>query len=231
MSDITLEQFLRPLSEALGRDAPPASVARIDTARRPGHVFEKMDEREAVRVFEKEAAKVGIRTMRTSAEGLARAVAETAVSFEAKTAVVPDDQRVDAEGIAGALDEAGIATSRWNARGAAGSKRAAAQADCGITFAEAGIAETATVMQVCDGASGRSICLLPETHIAILRTRDIVAHMAQALERLQNEARKTEAMPSNVTFITGPSNTADIELVRVMGVHGPVNAAVMLVEG
>ena len=62
MSDITLEQFLRPLSEALGRDAPPASVARIDTARRPGHVFEKMDEREAVRVFEKEAAKVGIRT-------------------------------------------------------------------------------------------------------------------------------------------------------------------------
>ncbi|MBS6940961.1 MAG: LUD domain-containing protein, partial [Slackia piriformis] len=58
-----------------------------------------------------------------------------------------------------------------------------------------------------------------------------VAHMAQALERLQNEARKTEAMPSNVTFITGPSNTADIELVRVVGVHGPVNAAVMLVEG
>lgn len=229
MSEITLEEFLRPFSKALGRDVAPASVQKIDTARRPDHVYAPMTEAEATAAFEEEAAKIGIVTARTDGAGLAATIADIAASFDAATAVVPDDARIDSFGIAAALEAKGVGCTRWNAADAAASKQAAADASCGVTFAKAGVAETASVMQVCDTASGRSICLLPETHIAVVRTRDIVPRMAQAMQLLQQEAREEGTMPSNVTFITGPSNTADIELVRVVGVHGPINAAVVLV--
>ena len=230
MSEVTLEQFLRPFSEARGRTAPPESVPGIDTARRPDHVYAPLDEAQAVRAFETEAAKIGIKTARTTRDGLARTLAEVAASYGAQTAVIADDARVDACGIADALHKRTMQCTRWNAAEPAAMRAAAEQADCGITFAKAGVAETASVMQVCDAGSGRCICLLPETHIAVLNTRDIVPRMAQAMKILQDEARAMGETPSNVTFITGPSNTADIELVRVVGVHGPINTAVVLVE-
>ena len=111
---------------------------------------------------------------------------------------------------------------RWDPTSREASVGRAENADVGITVASFGIAETATVIQKCTVKSGRSICLL--------RKKDIFPYMTQLMESWEEAVASGESMPSNYTFISGPSNTADIELVRVVGVHGPVHTGVILID-
>lgn len=100
-------------------------------------------------------------------------------------------------------------------------------ADCGITSADYGVAETGTLALVAGPGQGRAISLLPPLHIAVLRATDIVYELAALFERVHEEHGK---LPSALTFITGPSRTADIELVLTVGVHGPKELQVILVD-
>ncbi len=88
--------------------------------------------------------------------------------------------------------------------------------DVGISTAQAAIAETGTL--VLDSASERHrlVSLVPPVHIAIINASSIVETLSDALALLQ----KKEISPA-ITFITGPSRTADIELTLAIGVHGP----------
>lgn len=101
-------------------------------------------------------------------------------------------------------------------------------ADAGITSADYGLAETGTLALLAGPGQGRSVSLLPPVHVAILRTGDIVRDLSVFFERLKNEHPK---LPSALTFITGPSRTADIELVLTVGVHGPKELHVVLLGG
>ncbi|HEX5601397.1 MAG TPA: LUD domain-containing protein, partial [Pyrinomonadaceae bacterium] len=60
------------------------------------------------------------------------------------------------------------------------------------------------------------VSLVPPVHIAIVNASSIVETLSDALALLQ----KKEISPA-ITFITGPSRTADIELTLAIGVHGP----------
>lgn len=102
----------------------------------------------------------------------------------------------------------------------------------GITFAQGGIAETATIVQPCSEKCGRSISLLPTVHIAIVNAADVKATMGDWLAVLDEEgAPAGENLSSQICFISGPSATADIELVRVEGVHGPMAVHYIVIEG
>jgi L-lactate dehydrogenase complex protein LldF len=85
----------------------------------------------------------------------------------------------------------------------------------GLTGALAGVAETGTL--VLTGGAGRPLTasLLPEIHIAVLKTRDIYEKLPQVLHL--RELREA----ASATLITGPSRTADIEMTLTIGVHGP----------
>jgi L-lactate dehydrogenase complex protein LldG len=72
---------------------------------------------------------------------------------------------------------------------------------------------------------GRSVSLLPLTHIAVVDAADIVGTMADYLRTVDKDA-----LPSQICFISGPSATADIELVRVEGVHGPMYVHYVILE-
>jgi L-lactate dehydrogenase complex protein LldF len=80
----------------------------------------------------------------------------------------------------------------------------------GVTNAICGLAETGSVLEA-DGALVPS--LLPEIHIALLKTKDIFPSLSDAIH-LVNDKRAS-------VFITGPSRTADIEMTLTIGVHGP----------
>jgi L-lactate dehydrogenase complex protein LldG len=69
----------------------------------------------------------------------------------------------------------------------------------------------------------RLLTLLPDFHICILTSGQIVETLPEALERLHAAA----ARPT--TFISGPSATADIEMTRIKGVHGPRSLCVLIV--
>lgn len=96
--------------------------------------------------------------------------------------------------------------------------------DAGLTTAQWGIAETGTLVLESAHERHRLASLVPPLHIALLRTSRICDTLGEALGRVQS----TES--SVVTFITGPSRTADIELTLVIGVHGPQALHVVLIE-
>ena len=88
--------------------------------------------------------------------------------------------------------------------------------DVGISSAQAAIAETGTLVLDSAQERHRLVSLVPPVHIAIINASCIVETLSDALALLQ----KKEISPA-ITFITGPSRTADIELTLAIGVHGP----------
>lgn len=89
--------------------------------------------------------------------------------------------------------------------------------DIGISGAQAGIAETGTLLLDSSRERHRLVSLVPPVHIAILDASQIVATLGEALSTLRQE----EQVSPIVTLVTGPSRTADIELTLAIGVHGP----------
>jgi len=91
------------------------------------------------------------------------------------------------------------------------------QFDVGISNAQAGIAETGTLVLDSARERHRLVSLVPPVHIAIINASSIVETLGEALTLLQKDKEISPA----ITFITGPSRTADIELTMAIGVHGP----------
>jgi len=96
--------------------------------------------------------------------------------------------------------------------------------DVGISTVQAAIAETGTLVLVSADERHRLVSLVPPVHIAIVDASRICETLGEALTLLRNGRELSRA----VTFITGPSRTADIELTLTVGVHGPQELYVII---
>ena len=99
--------------------------------------------------------------------------------------------------------------------------------DVGISTAQMAIAETGTLMLDSEVERHRLVSLVPPVHIAIVDAANICLTLGEALAAA---GQGTELSPT-ITFITGPSRTADIELTLAIGVHGPQELYVVVNEG
>lgn len=85
-----------------------------------------------------------------------------------------------------------------------------------VTASTLAIAETGTiVLQNVPGQGRRAPTLIPDYHLCVVRAADVVETVPEAMGRLQPTASIA------TTFVSGPSATADIEMTRIKGVHGP----------
>ena len=96
--------------------------------------------------------------------------------------------------------------------------------DIGISTAQAAIAETGTLVLDSTRERHRVVSLVPPVHIAIVDASMIYATLGETLSVLQKDKELSPA----ITFITGPSRTADIELSLTIGVHGPQEVYVII---
>jgi len=101
-------------------------------------------------------------------------------------------------------------------------KSGTSNADMGITGADFAIADTGTLVLLSDSNKPRLVSALPPIHIAILDRTNIVPDIHSLFLRITDSC-------SCISFITGPSRTADIELNLTLGVHGPGKVVVMMV--
>jgi L-lactate dehydrogenase complex protein LldG len=92
----------------------------------------------------------------------------------------------------------------------------------GFRTAEAAIAETGTVVETSAGGKTLLPGLIADVHVSIVRVASVVPRMEEAL------AAFTAAPPRNVSFLSGPSKTGDIEQTLTVGAHGPKKAIVLL---
>jgi len=89
------------------------------------------------------------------------------------------------------------------------------KADGVVTAAFCGVAESGTIVLHHGAAEGRRVLsLLPDWHLCVLRASQVVETLPEYFGRCQR-------VPALVTWISGPSATADIEMTRIKGVHGP----------
>jgi L-lactate dehydrogenase complex protein LldG len=97
------------------------------------------------------------------------------------------------------------------------------RAEVGVTGVDWAVADSGSLILLSGPGKGRLVSCLPSIHVAILRPGQLVESMAEVgiwLEDLHRQRPPGES-PSSITFITGPSRTADIELSLTRGVHGP----------
>ncbi len=98
----------------------------------------------------------------------------------------------------------------------------------GITRCDFLVARFGSVVVSSGLSSGRRMFAYPETHIVIANATQVVSEIKDALKGLR--IKYPERLPSQITMITGPSRTADIEKTLVMGAHGPRTLFVFMVD-
>ena len=108
-------------------------------------------------------------------------------------------------------------------------KNKIANSDIGITEVDYAIADTGTLVLLTNKNQPRSVSLLPPIHLAIVRQANLVRNIKDLFIILKSKLQNVEDITSCMTFITGPSRTADIELNLTLGVHGPKELIVVIV--
>ncbi|HWS85819.1 MAG TPA: lactate utilization protein [Pyrinomonadaceae bacterium] len=245
------EQMLAQIRDALGRRAVPA-VAPAPLP--PFHSNpDGLDagERVARFIFELKRVGAGVEQLSTEAEvkehlaGLLPAGTDVPVALSDGAAlrrlglrewlegagrrVLPSLREFVAEGL-----EAGGARREPDARG----EEVAAlveqyrglllEAAVGVTAADLALADTGTLVIVSGEEQHRLISLLPPTHVCLLDPARVLPSLTQLLAHVRRRFNPPRAAPKNMTCITGPSRTADIEQAITTGVHGPKTLHVIL---
>ena len=103
----------------------------------------------------------------------------------------------------------------------------ASSAPFGLSVADWGIAFTGTVVLSHGGEAQRGFSLIPPTTGIFIHACAVVDFLGDVLQDL---ARGTDGLPTAVTFVSGPSNTADIASVRCIGAHGPREVLVWIIS-
>jgi L-lactate dehydrogenase complex protein LldG len=162
-----------------------------------------------VELFAERAADYRATIHRTDAAGLPAAIATVAAGRRlAVPAGIPADWTTQVETLA---DDPPLTNQTLD------------QSPGVLTGAAAAIALTGTVVLDASPDQGRrALTLLPDLHLCVVRTDQVVGTVGEALARLH---------PTRpLTWISGPSATSDIELNRIEGVHGPRNLHILLVH-
>ena len=163
--------------------------------------------------FEKRATAAATEIFRVKTAIEAQEIITNIVKFtNAKKVVTVDSPLQSAAGINQQLQSMGIEVYTEKADIA----EHAESSDIGISSVEFGIAESGSVCMDGYAYESRIVSMLPPIHIAFMNSKNIVLGITEAFDIISKVYDR-----GYISFITGPSRTADIERVLTIGVHGP----------
>lgn len=236
--------FLASVREALGRSVGPPAVAYaplsddLPALAAQADAVRKRIAGERPALLDQLAATATLRGWNVARRSGSEDALDYVVSLARRlgvTSAARSEQAVfNTVPVDGAL--AGAGTMCWpavyeGAESRAAVRRRLAESGMGITGADYAIAETGSVIVLPRRGLSRLVSVVPPVHVAIVRPADILGTLDDlfALRRLEYH-RNGGDMGSYLNFITGPSRTADIEQTIVVGVHGPREVHLVLLD-
>lgn len=227
------DSFLSTVAEKLGRERRKTVTKPQWTTTPQYDVLKDASQDELVEVLKKHCEVIHTQFIETNIAELPQKIREVFVQYEVESVVTWKDDRHKEfglkEGLLDKLPEENIDVHIWDPALKEKNIEAAEKADVGITFSDMTLAESGTVVLFSSENKGRSVSLLPKTYIAIVPKSTLVPRMTQATAYINQQVQEGKNISSCIDFITGPSNSADIELNLIVGVHGPIKATYILV--
>lgn len=220
------ESFLSSLAQKLGRSTPKTVEIPKWKHQPQWEVLKNTSQDELVTVFKKQCETIHTDVIETEKEQLADVIKERIEAYNGNSISTWNDKRFDQYGI---FSKTEAMIHAWDPR-MKDNVNVAEQADIGITFCDLALAESGTVVLFSNEEQGRSVSLLPTTYIALVPKSLIVPRMSQAARIIHHRNKAGEFPATCVNFISGPSNSADIEMNLVVGVHGPIKTTYIIIS-
>ncbi|WEG10936.1 lactate utilization protein C [Pullulanibacillus sp. KACC 23026] len=222
------EKFLSSIANKLGRAKPERVEEPSWTYKPQWEVYKKATQDELLEVFLQSCKRQGTDVVMTSLDHLKVNLAEMIQSYGGGPIVASNDPRFESIGIRDFLSE--LDTYFWNLRLGDFNIEQAKQATIGISFSDQALAESGTTVFFHNKEKARSISLLPKVSIVLLNKSSIVPRLTQVTKTIGDRVKQGETIESYINMVSGPSNSADIEMNMVVGVHGPIKVGYLILE-
>jgi L-lactate dehydrogenase complex protein LldG len=217
------EQVLARLRSRLAAGVPAnaAHPAPTPQATAPAPRYRVVDPDDLVGTFARTATEAGATVHRSPAgdpseidDGLLAPILAAAPGV----AVLSRDP--DADALGPALERLGATCAPYD-------PVSASTAALGVTGSVGAVAATGSVVLDASRAGGRGASLLPPVHLCVVRASTVVATPGEVLRAIG----RAGPPPSNLVLVTGPSRTGDIEQILTVGVHGPGEVHLVVLDG
>ncbi|MDR6997844.1 lactate utilization protein C [Neobacillus niacini] len=229
------DKFLNQIASRLGRERVSAPIDRPKWKFQPQHeVLKEATKEELLDILTEQCKKIHTTIYTTDKKNLADTLDKVVADYGGGPIVTWKDERFSQWGLDSLfkkdwLDQ-NIDVFEWDYTRQEDNIAKAEKANVGITISEITLAESGTVVLFSDENKGRTVSFLPATYIALVPLSSLVPRMTQAAQKMREIHQQTGHVASCINFITGPSNSADIELNLVVGVHGPIKASYIVIN-
>ncbi|MCR4355482.1 lactate utilization protein C [Bacillus pumilus] len=230
------ESFLAHIRKQLGKDS--SSSASIQ---RPAWKHQVqwetnglLSKEELVEQLKVQCQRIHTRVVETTPEEAPSVLRSLMTEYGEGSVMTSGDHRFEQYGfypMFDSLQHEGFAVTSWNAEASREENiRLAEQAAYSVVFSDYTLAESGTVVLSSHQGQGRALHFLPMMYIVCIEKSTVVPRMIQAVSALNRSVEEGEQAKGAIHFISGPSNSADIEMNLVVGVHGPVRAVYLLID-
>lgn len=229
------DKFLNQVASQLNRPRISAPVEKPNWKYQPQYeVLKDATQDELLEILKEHCKKIHTKIFTTDLKGLPEVVNDVVAEYGGGPVVTWKDERFSKWGLNSLMKEKWpsekIDVFEWDYKLGEENVHKAENANVGITISEITLAESGTVVLFSDKDKGRTVSFLPATSIMLIPKSTLVPRATQAAVKMREIYQETGHVASCINFISGPSNSADIELNLVVGVHGPIKATYIVIN-
>lgn len=221
--------FLNKLAKQLGRETPQ-NVTLPKWRKAPQHqVLQHKSQDELLAVLQQQCKSINTHCVQTTTANMPTTLQTILTQYGEGSIMAWQDTRLADYGAMATLQQQN--SDFWDYHQGHDTNIAKAnEANVGVAVADYMLAESGTAVLLSNADRGRAVNFLPQKSIIIVPKSAILPRMTQATNALRQQLQSGEPVPSCINFISGPSNSADIEMILVVGVHGPMQMTYIIVE-